>query len=37
MGSKNSTEKTVYPILQDKRQKREPKYKLEDLVRTADI
>ena len=35
--SKKVNEKTVYFNLQDKRQKRQPKYKLGDLNRTADI
>ena len=35
--SKKSNEKLVYSNLQDKRRKLNPKYKLGDLVRTADI
>ena len=35
--SKKSNEKEVYSILQDKRRKLNPKYKLGQLVRTADI
>ena len=36
-GSKKSTEKEVYSNLQDKRRKLNPKYKLGQLIRTADI
>ena len=35
--SQKSNEKTVYSNLQDKREKQTPKYKLGQLVRTADI
>ena len=35
--SKKVNEKIVFSKLQDKRQKRKPKYNLGDLVRTADI
>ena len=35
--SKNTNEKLVYSNLQDKRRKLHPKYKLGQLVRTADI
>ena len=35
--SKKSNEKEVYSNLQDKRRKLNPKYKLGQLVRTADI
>ena len=35
--SKKSNERKVYSNLQDKRRKLNPKYKLGDLVRTADI
>ena len=35
--SKNSNEKLVYSNLQDRRVKQQPKYKLGQLVRTADI
>ena len=35
--SKKKNEDIVYFNLQDKRKKKEPKYKLGDLVRTADI
>ena len=34
--SKKSNESKVYANLKDKRKKRKPKYKLGDLVRTAD-
>ena len=35
--SQKSNEKTVYSNLQDKREKQTPKYKLGQLIRTADI
>ena len=36
-GSNKVKEETVYSNLQNKRQKRAPKCKIEDLLRTADI
>ena len=36
-GSKKVNEKTVFSNIQDKREKRKPKYNLWDLVRTADF
>ena len=35
--SKNPNEKIVYSNLQDRRVKQQPKYKLGQLVRTADL
>ena len=36
-GAKKINESTVFSNLQDKRQKRKPKFKLGNLVKTADI